>query len=348
MRTAELDFVRPNDLQATAPPERRGAGRDDVRLMVSRTEGRAVVPFRAFGDQLREGDLVVVNRSAAIPASLPAVATFGEFRLNLSTDYGHGTWLAEPRWSPGSPGPLPLRDGDRFVAGGLAATFLAPYPGLVRLGFVHLEGDVAAAVGRTGAPIRYGYVAEAFPIEAYRAVYADRPGSAEMPSAGRPFTPGQLAGLGSGGIRLAPVTLHAGVSSVEIDVDEVAAFPLYPEPYEVPRETTDAIAATRRRGGRVVAVGTTVVRALESAVVGDRVVPTRGFTRRFVRPEQPPRVVDGLLTGLHDPRTSHLAMLAAFAGVGRLRADYARAVEERMLWHEFGDSHLVWRAASAA
>ena len=344
MRTTELAFDRPSGLQATVPAEERSGSRDAVRLLVSHPQRRSFRPFAAIGEELNAGDLLVINRSATLPASLPARAPFGPFLLNLSTPYGRGLWLAEPRFDPATPGPVPLRAGDRFDAGGLGASVVAEYPGIPRLAFVRLDGDVSDAMEREGRPIRYGYVGRQFPIEAYQSVYADRPGSAEMPSAGRPFTRSLLDRLGARGVRSAAVTLHAGVSSVEIDADRVGEFPLYPEPFEVPPETVAAIDNTRARGGRVVAVGTTVVRALESALGPCGIVATSGFARAFVRPDRPPTVADALLTGLHDPRTSHLAMLAAFAGIDRLRADYAAAIEARLLWHEFGDSHLIFRS----
>jgi S-adenosylmethionine:tRNA ribosyltransferase-isomerase len=347
VKATALEFERPAELQATSPPEVRHGSRDDVRLLVSRPGARSVLPFRSIPGALRAGDLLVVNRSATMPASLPATARFGPFLLNLSTSYGRGIWLAEPRYAPGSPGPVPMLPGDRFQAAGLAGTFITQYPGLARLAFVRLDGDATAAMERLGHPIRYGYVDTSYPLEAYRSVFADRPGSAEMPSAGRPFTPGLLDTLARAGVGIAKVTLHTGVSSVEIDTEEVERFPLYPEPFEVPQETVDAIARTRALGGRVVAVGTTVVRALESASTACGVRATEGFTRRFVSPERPPSVADALLTGFHDPRTSHLAMLAAFEGLDRLGADYRRAIEEKLLWHEFGDLHLIFGSPPA-
>lgn len=343
MRSSALRFERPVELQATTPAEVRRRGRDDVRLLVSRPDRREVVPFSALADLLHAGDLLVVNRSATLAASLPANAEFGPFVLNLSTEYGHGIWLAEPRFGPASPGPLPLVPGDGFVAGGLRASYIASYPGLPRLGFVRLEGNVREAMDRVGRPIRYGYVPDAFPLSAYQTAFGDRPGSAEMPSAGRPFTVDVLGELRSRGVRVASVTLHTGVSSLEMDTEDAGAFPLYPEPFEVPAETVEAVIQSQRCGGRVVAVGTTVVRALESATSDGQLRPALGFTRRYVTPERPPAVADALLTGFHDSRTSHLAMIAAFAGMARWRRDYAAAIEAGLLWHEFGDVHLLFR-----
>jgi S-adenosylmethionine:tRNA ribosyltransferase-isomerase len=348
VRTSALAFDRPVSLQANAPVELTRGSRDAVRLLVSEPDRRELRRFPELPEILRPGDLLVVNRSATVPASLPASAGFGPFRLNLSTEYGRGIWLAEPRYGPAVPGPVPLEVGDPFVAAGVPGSLVAFYPGVPRLAFVRLAGDVRAAMDRSGEPIRYGYVAASYPIETYRSVFSDVPGSAEMPSAGRPFTPTTLDGLKARGISIARITHHTGVSSLEIETDAVADAPVYPEPFEVPSETVAAVERARALGGRVVAVGTTVVRALETAALGGALVPTRGFTRTFVRPEHPPRVADALLTGFHDPRTSHLAMLAAFEGIERLRLDYVRAVDAGFLWHEFGDAHLMFRARGPA
>lgn len=343
MLAEALDFDRPRELEAGVPPEVRGRGRDDVRLMVSAGGSVEHRRFTELPQLLHEHDLLVVNRSAAVNASLPARAAFGDFLLNLSTAYGRGLWLTEPRFATGRPGPVPLAVGEPFRAGGLRARVVVDYPGLPRLWFVALEGDVPRAMREFGRPITYGYASGGLGLSAYRSIFSDRPGSAEMPSAARPFTPGLLHRLRSRGVRLASITLHTGVSSLEVAGAEVERFPVYPEPFEVPERTVRAVAAARAHGGRVVAVGTTVVRALESAGDGRELRAARGFTRAFVRPGRGPRHVDALLTGFHDPRSSHLAMLFAFGGERAVRAAYREAVRARYLWHEFGDSHLIVR-----
>jgi S-adenosylmethionine:tRNA ribosyltransferase-isomerase len=342
MKRSELIFERPASRQAATPPEARGMERDEVRLLVSTPEGHEHARFRELPRFLAPGSVLVVNRSATWPASLPAKGGPGPFLLNLSTRYGEGVWLAEPRWSARSPGPLPLEAGERIEVAGLPARLVTPYPGLPRLWFVHIEGEVEAIMARSGEPIRYGYVEPPYPpLEAYQTVFAEVPGSAEMPSAARPFTPRVVDGLRARGVQLASVALHTGVSSLEVEAEEVEEQPLYPEPFEVPRETAEAVNAAREEGRPVVAVGTTVVRALESAWDGERVRPAAGFTRRFVHPGRPVRTVDGLVTGLHDPLASHLAMLYAVADPETIREAYAEAVREGYLWHEFGDSHLI-------
>jgi S-adenosylmethionine:tRNA ribosyltransferase-isomerase len=343
MKRAELDFERPPVLQATGPPERRGLERDEVRLLVTTDRGHEHARFRDLPRFLAPGTLLVVNTSATLAASLPARhAALGALLANVSTHYGGGLYLVEFRRSASEPGPLPLEVGDSLEIAGLPAHLVAPHPGLPRLWFVHVESDLRRAMERVGTPIRYGYLEPPYPpIEAYQTLFAREPGSAEMPSAARPFTSRVVDALRARGIGLAGVTLHAGVSSHELEADEVEKQVLYAEPFEVPRRTAEAVTAARREGRPVVAVGTTVVRALESAWDGERVRAAAGFTRLLVHPGRPVRSVDGLISGLHDPLASHLALLYAIAPRERVREGYAEAVREGYLWHELGDSHLL-------
>jgi S-adenosylmethionine:tRNA ribosyltransferase-isomerase len=192
-----------------------------------------------------------------------------------------------------------------------------------------------------GQPIRYGYITESYPLEYYQTYFAAVPGSAEMPSAGRPFTQRVMDSLRLRHIEVASLLLHTGISSLEVEAEEIEDQPLYPEPFHVPAATAEAVNFAHNEGRRVVAVGTTVVRALESAWDGHQVRPARGFTRLYVHPGRPVNVVDGLLTGLHDPLVSHLAMLYAIAGQEMIRAAYGEAIANGYLWHEFGDTHLI-------
>ncbi len=344
MRRSDLEFARPHALEATAPPENRGLGRDGVRLLVTTPEGHTHAAFRDLPDFLEAGDLLVVNRSATLPASLAACGAAGDFIVNFSTPYGAGVWLVEPRWGSARPGPLPLQPGERIEIGGMAARLIAPYPGLPALWFTSIEGDVLAAMRRRGEPIRYGYITEPYPLEAYQTIFASALGSAEMPSAARPFSARVLDDLKARGIRVAEIILHTGVSSQEVEADEVESQPLYPEPFSVSEATAEAINRTREEGKRVIAVGTTVVRAVESASNGNRVRPATGFTRLFVHPERGVHAIDGMLTGFHDPLTSHLAMLYAMASPEIIHSAYDEAIREQYLWHEFGDSHLILRS----
>jgi S-adenosylmethionine:tRNA ribosyltransferase-isomerase len=330
-----LDFELPPQLEAREPPEARGLGREDVRLLVSYLDSDRLVHAR-FADLpkfLRAGDLVVVNVSATLPAALTGRRRDGtDVAVHLSTPLPAGLAVVELRKVTAAVGEtLTLPDGG-------ALTVLAPHPGSRRLWIGRLDlpiplGDYLAAWGR---PIAYPYVRGEWPIEMYQTVYAAVPGSAEMPSAGRAFTPEILDRLSARGIYLASIVLHAGVASLEYDE------PPYEEWFEVPHETAAAVARAQKHGGRIIAVGTTVVRALESAVdAAGRPLASRGWTDLLVGPKRPPRLVDGLLTGFHEPKATHLAMLAAIAGRGPLERAYHAALEAGYLWHEFGDLHLL-------
>ena len=341
MNLDQYTFERPDSLQAAQPPEERGLGRDGVRLLVSTPQGHVHARFTDLPDFLEAGDLLVVNRSATLAASLPALAHFGGFIVNLSTSYGKGIWLVEPRWSPSAPGPLPLTPGLRVTVGGVGTTMIAPHPGIERLWFARIDGDLCKAMAVHGQPIRYGYLRHPQPLSAYQTVFSAVPGSAEMPSAARPFTRRVVDRLRQRGVSLAGLLLHTGVSSLEMEADRVEDHVLYAEPFHVPARTARAVNQARAEGRRVIAVGTTVVRALESAWDGTQVRPRKGFTRAYVHPGTGSHVVDGLITGLHDPKASHLAMLYAVAGPELIRSGYAEAVRQSYLWHEFGDSHLI-------
>jgi S-adenosylmethionine:tRNA ribosyltransferase-isomerase len=341
MNRNALLFNRPDELAAQSPPERRGLARDEVRLLVSSAAGHIHSRFTDLAEHLDEGDLLVVNESATLPASLPAVGGPGRFMLNLSTRYGAQLWLAEPRWSSSTPGPMPIHSGDRFNAGGLEGRFVGPFPGLNRLWFVHFEGDAHRAMNRYGKPIVYGYIRDLPGLDAYQTLFSKVPGSAEMPSAARPFTGRVVDRLAQRGVQIAPILLHTGVSSLEIEAETIADQPLYPEPFQVSAETAAKVNQTKAAGKRVIAVGTTVVRALESSLEQDVSVAAEGFTRLYLHPDRRPQLIDGLITGLHDPITSHLAMMYAIAGTTMIDSAYVEAIRAGYLWHEFGDTHLI-------
>ncbi|HEX7005143.1 MAG TPA: S-adenosylmethionine:tRNA ribosyltransferase-isomerase [Trueperaceae bacterium] len=328
---------------ATKTPEERGLTRDGVRLLVSGASGHHHALFSDLPDQLETGDLLIVNRSATLPASLPAVGRLGSFRLNLCTRFGDKLWLAEPRWSRARPGPLPLADGELVEAGGAGATILSTYPGIPRLRFVDFQGDWQEAVGRQGSPIRYGYLSEEPDLGAYQTIFGDRPGSAEMPSAGRPFTARTLEALERRGVELVRVTLHTGVSSLEAaDFHDTE---LFPERFEVDSEAALRLNRAASGAGRIIAIGTTTVRALVSAWDGARFRAARGLTRAYVRRGRSLPPIAGLLTGFHEPNSTHLDMLEAVAGPDLLESGYREALRMGYLWHEFGDVHLLLPAA---
>ena len=343
-------FPAPDDTTAPAPAEWRGYARDEVRLLVARPDGIVHTRFRGIADHLERGDLLVVNDSATEPRQLDAhLAGHGPVVLHLAQRLPGGAWAVELRTAPDARRAiLDAHEGDVVTAGHLRLTLTAAYPGGAssptgrgnRLWRATVTGSVAAELEAHGRPIAYGYLDRRYPIEAYQTVFGVRPGSAEMPSAARPFTADLVATLVARGVQIAPVTLHTGVSSQE--AGEAPA----PEWFEVTAATARIVRDTKLAGGRVVAVGTTVTRALESAVVrrgrnGATIRSARGWTDRVVTPQQPPAVVDGLVTGWHDPHASHLLLVEAVAGRELTQRAYDEAVAGGYLWHEFGDAALL-------
>lgn len=341
-----IDFELPTGSDATEPPEQRGGGRDDVRLLVARAGGYPVVRHRRFRDlpqELEPGDLLVVNTSGTLPAAVEALLPDGtSVVVHVSTDLDDGTWIVEIRRLDGRGPRRDLGPGTRLhLPGGLWLTLDEAYPDpgtpAPRLWRSHpaQPGPSAAYLQRHGRPIRYAYLSRPQPLAAYQTVYAGAPGSAEMASAGRPFTDRLLTRLITSGVSIAPLTLHAGVSSLE------AKEPPLAERYDVPFHTARLVNSARTAGRRVVAVGTTVVRALESVAEPDGTVqPRSGWTGLVLGPHRPARAVSGLISGLHAPGASHLQLLEAVAGRSLVEAAYVSAVGERYRWHEFGDSTL--------
>ncbi len=339
--TAVLDFALPPTLEAHEPPEARGLGRDGVRLLTGRRGTGEVTHhrFRDLPDLLRPGDVVVVNTSATLPAAVPVAGS--PLTVHMSTEVSAGVWLVELRRAAGratEPYPGGVA-GERYPLPGGAAVTLRERYSRHRLWVAAVDtGDlpVPAYLRRRGQPIRYGYVDRPWPLAAYQTVFATEPGSAEMPSAGRPFTERVVTRLGTAGVLVVPVLLHTGVSSPEAHERP------YPERFAVPETTARIVREARAAGGRVSAVGTTVVRALESAVdPAGTLRAAAGWTDLVVTPASGVRVVDGLLTGLHEPLASHLDLLAAVAGTPLLARCYAAAVGSGYLWHEFGDVNLL-------
>lgn len=349
---ASLDFVLPAELEATRPPEARGLLRDEVRLMVSYHANDHIVHdrFREIEHFLDPGDLLIINTSGTMNAALNATRADGtSLEVHLSTHLPANLWIVEVRLKRGKQ-TFPFSEmqaGERVpLPGGASLHLLTPYsagegrlqPARQRLWIAALElaSPLQEYLTHYGFPIRYNYVPEAWPLEYYQTVYATEYGSAEMPSAGRAFTPDLIARLVARGIQIMPLLLHTGVSSLEEHE------PPYEEYYRVPVETAKSINTAKAGHKRVVAVGTTVVRALETVTDVDGVThPGEGWTRLVITPQRGLRAVNALLTGLHEPRASHLLMLEALAGREHLRKTYAAALQEQYLWHEFGDLHLL-------
>jgi len=358
---AAADIALSPAAEASEPPEARGLKRDEVRLLVSDVETGSIehARFRDLSRSLQPGDLLVVNTSATLNAALSATSMDGEaFEVHLSTRLPGGFWTAELRRASTNGASLPFRDArpgqTLHLSSDAELTLLAPYPNggpatvgsRLWLAALRVPSTVEAFLARHGFPIRYKYTSRAWPNSAYQTVFAIEPGSAEMPSAGRPFTPDLVTHLIARGVHIAPLVLHTGVSSLE------SGEPPYEEYFRVPRDTALQVNAARRSGHHVIAVGTTVIRALET-VTDERGTthPGSGWTNLIITPDHAVRSVSGLITGWHEPNSSHLMLIEQVleavspshgepARIHLARA-YDEARREGYLWHEFGDSHLI-------
>jgi S-adenosylmethionine:tRNA ribosyltransferase-isomerase len=333
------------DHEAAAPPEARGIARDGVRMMVAHRLARVIEHsrFDRIAEHLAAGDALVVNVSRTLPAAVTAISPRGEeLVLHFSSPYpaDERLWIVEPRL-PAGPGTTPFRGaraGDRLaLPGGASIDLRAPYLGeRLWVARPRLVGSVESYLGRRGGPIRYAYAAGDWDMDAYQTIFGIEPGSAEMPSAGRPFTSRTLAALAARDVQVVPIVLHCGVSSLEDGESPL------PERFAVSRASAARLNAARGAGGRVIAIGTTAVRALESAAdAGGHVHAASGWTDVVIGPDRAVAAVDGLLTGWHEPGASHLDMIEAIAGSSLAARSYEAAVAGDYLWHEFGDVHLI-------
>ena len=341
-------FDPPADLTAPEPPEYRGLRRDGVRLLVATADGVQHTRFDQIGEHLSPGDVLVVNTSGTVPGQLDATRAGVPIVVHIANSLPDGTRVVELRTAPRAAEPvLEAHPGETIglpADGSLELLAAYPYDGSSpsgagnRLwrGRLRLPVRTAEYLGRYARPISYGYLDRSYPIESYQTIFALHPGSAEMPSAGRPFTPELATRLVSRGVVFAPITLHTGVSSQEVGEGPQEEW------YEVSAATAALINDARRRQGRIVAVGTTATRALESAADPDGTVqPRSGWTDLVISPDRPVRTVGGLVTGWHDPEASHLLLVESVAGPALSQRAYDAAAAERYRWHEFGDSALL-------
>lgn len=338
-----LDFELPPERITDAPIEARGRMRDEGLLLVARRGAGSIQHLRMedMPDVLRPGDLLVVNDSATLPAAVPA--TDGTL-VHVAGEHPDGTWIVELR-IPCDAGSHPLPDAavGQIIAlpGATRLRLIAPLTTStdgVRLWRAGVDGVRSRIpwLTRHGRPIRYGCTSRRWPLAAYQTVFATVPGSAEMPSAARGFTRRLVRRLKRTGVEVASITLHTGVSSAD------AGERPQPEWLRVADHVAAAVNAARNNGRRVIAVGTTVARALESAADGHGTIrSTSGWTDVVITPQRGVRVIDGLLTGWHEPAASHLDLIEAVAGTATLERSYGAAITGDYLWHEFGDFHLI-------
>src|SRR5437667_359454 len=348
---APFAFTLPPELSAKEPPERRGIRRDQVRLLViERATGKIEhTRFDKIDSYLRQKDLLVFNSSRTLPASLRGCSCGARhgpcMEVRLAEHLPDDSWLALLLCEQGDPFGCGLREGMQIeFAEGLNAAVLARdanIPRLWKLRFSISGIELVDLIYRLGKPIRYEYMSVPWDLDYYQTVYAKEPGSAEMPSAGRAFTWKLLLDLKRRGIDSAYIILHTGLSSY-MDDELDRAHPASEEEYFVSRITAEKVNSARENGGRMIAVGTTAVRALESAVdESGHVRAQHGYTRLRIDNKHRLKAVDGLLTGLHEPEASHLDLLSAFLPAEQIRAAYEEAIERRYLWHEFGDLNLI-------
>ncbi|WDL99118.1 S-adenosylmethionine:tRNA ribosyltransferase-isomerase [Alicyclobacillus sp. ALC3] len=333
-------------LPATTTPEERGLERDAVRLLVlHKSTGKTQhVRFHKMADYLDPGDVVVVNTSRTLPASLPAtnIVTGEPLRIHVALRMTPRTFVVERRTVAGEADTRLFETGEQLLIGGTRATVIGRFHPDSRLWYVETNDNLWRVAEQLGQPIRYGYLQSKPEIEAYQTVFAQHPGSAEMPSAARPFSDRVVEALRQKGVVIADITLHTGVSSHEV-TGPLARHPFLPEWFSVSEATAQVVNRANREGRRVIAAGTTVVRALAAATDTERPVieAKAGWTTIVITPDNPVPTVTGLITGLHDDATSHLAMLYAFVRPDWLRAAYEEAIARGYLWHEFGDSNLI-------
>lgn len=332
---------------ANRPPERRSA----VRLLTVDSAVGAVGHgcLVDLTERLATGDLLVVNDAATLPGSLNAHTDTGaavEMRLLGQTEtgdwravlFGAGDWHTDTDARPAPPTVVP---GDTIHCQPLSATVTWVSPESSRLVEMRFDRSGAALwswLYRLGAPVQYAHVSKPLPLWSVQTVYGARPWAAEMPSAGRPLSWSILLALRQKGIDVAAVTHAAGLSATgdpALDGDPL------PERFEISPSTVAAVMRTRARGGRVIAVGTTVVRAIEGSVQlhGD-LRPGSGVTDLVIGPHTRPRYVDGVITGMHAPGESHYELLRAFVDESLLRESFEQAVARGYRCHEFGDVAL--------
>jgi S-adenosylmethionine:tRNA ribosyltransferase-isomerase len=352
--TAIADFELPPGLEAGQPPEARGLARDGVRLLIADSSGLRHARFAELGRFLSAGDVLVVNTSATLAAAVDGRRPDGRLvTVHFSTRLDDGSWLVELRPPGRATGPvtdartservelpagvaLVLRAAAERTAAEPTAAEPTGLPPRLWQAHIAVEGDVRAYLSAHGRPISYAYLAGSWPLPMYQTVFARDPGSAEMPSAGRPFSTDLVTALVSSGVLIVPITLHTGVSSLE-----AGEMPLR-EWYRIPEPTADLVSRSRAAGRRIIAVGTTVTRALETGAAPDGTVrPGQGWTDLVLGASRPSRVVNGIVTGWHAPGASHLDLLAAVAGPDLVSDAYQEAIAHRYQWHEFGDSCLL-------
>ncbi|MFE1246144.1 S-adenosylmethionine:tRNA ribosyltransferase-isomerase [Fictibacillus sp. NPDC058756] len=336
-----MKFELPQELNAKEPPERRGIRRDYVKMMVlDKTTGHTEhTKFFQLDRYLKKGDLLVLNASRTVPAVLKSIREIDgtEVEVRLAHRKNESIWEALPVSGNLKKGEI-IRFSPSLTATVVEQSSDSPF---VSLAFNLCCSSLYNQIYSLGEPVRYEYIQEPWNLDYYQTVFATIPGSVEMPSAGRAFSWELLFRLQKKGVQIAYITLHTGLSYLLDDKWHKGPDKNF-ENYEVPEETVNLIHETKEAGGRVVAVGTTVVRALETvALEKNELQAHTGWTNLYITENTKLQICDGLITGMHEPEASHLQLLSAFVDKDKLYEAYKGAIEQRYLWHEFGDMNLI-------
>ena len=345
----KFKFKLPDDLQCAKPTEVRGIRRDEIKLMVSNIHSDEIQHhvFNNIDKFLNEGDVLVVNTSGTLKAALEAFLINGKrVRVHFSTKMEDHLWTVEIREILN--GSAKRFEGDLkgeilALEHGGSMELIEPYYQIrhkkhLKLwkAMINIPISVEEYLEYYGKPIKYNYIKDAYPQSYYQTIFATEMGSAEMPSAGRAFTPELVAKLVAKGVQIVPILLHTGVASLELNERP------YDEYFKVSQSSADAINMARKKGKRIIAVGTTAIRAIESAADQyGKVQAKDAWTDLYITPQRGLFVTDALLTGFHEPEASHLMMLEALMGRTHLEITYQKALEQKYRWHEFGDLHLI-------
>lgn len=339
MMTSTIEFYLPSKLNASYPPEKRGIRRDQVRMMVLNRETgeRKHDHFLQLTSYLQPGDMIILNNSRTIPASLQARWESGSYEqdekveVRLARRLNHDSWEALILANSVKADDKLIFSSDLFAS----VTKANEDSPVSTIQFSKKGADLLNIIYSIGEPIRYEYINHPWSLNYYQTVFASHPGSVEMPSAGRAFSWELLLNLRQKGIQIEFLQLHTGLSYFEerhnSPTDNF-------EEYFISEETMERIIRTKNSGKRIVACGTTVVRAIESAA---RSGSLSGWTNLYIHPNSSLKLVDGIITGFHEPQASHLDMLTAFVSENYLYEAYQEAIQYSYLWHEFGDMNLI-------
>ena len=333
-------FSVPEHLNAKVPPEKRGIRRDEVKLMVTDRQGETLIHsvFNQLSNYISSGDVLVLNNSRTIPAVLRAdLSTDGNYQKKIEVRLARK--IGSTKWDALIVN-YPVCIGERLrFSENIEAIIEKSYPDspLMTISFQCTEESLQYFIYKSGEPIRYEYISEPSGLEAYQTVFGTVPGSVEMPSAGRAFSWELIFALKKKGVQIEFLQLHTGLSYFLDDQWNVSPS-ANPETYHVPLKTMKTILKAKSEGRKVIAVGTTVVRALETALL----FGLEGTTNLYINQGFELRVVDGILTGFHEPEASHLDLLSAFITPDHLLKAYDQALDKQYLWHEFGDMHLIF------